>query len=403
MADTGIKIGQFIERQQLEQQLRQSQKMEAIGQLAGGIAHDFNNVLTVIAGYSELLLARVGREDPLYGELQEIRKAGNRAAALTNQLLAFSRRQVLAPKLLNLNEVISGIEQMLRRLIGEDIGLVIIPGQDLGFIKADPGQVEQVIINLAVNARDAMTKGGKLIIQTANGLFDRPQMSERVTIQSGQYVILTVSDTGHGMDAKTQSRIFEPFFTTKEKGKGTGLGLATVYGIVKLSDGYITVYSALGRGTTFKVYLPMITAEAEAEPPPRTSPGSLDGSDTILVVEDEVIIRSLVTRILQSHRYRVLEAANAKEALQLCDDYSGPVHLLVTDVVMPEISGPELARRLSSQRPEMRVLYMSGYTDDAIVRHGVLQERMPFLQKPFTPDMLAWKVREVLTSINLKS
>jgi two-component system cell cycle sensor histidine kinase/response regulator CckA len=395
MADIGVKLGQFIERRQLEGQLRQSQKMEAVGQLAGGIAHDFNNVLTVITGYSQLLLARVGPGNPLCGELEEIRKAGDRAAALTRQLLAFSRRQVLAPKVLNLNDVLASIEGMVRRLIGEDMEMMTILYPSLGLVKADPGQIEQVIVNLAVNARDAMPQGGKLTIETANVVLDEIRTSKQVTIPAGLYVMLAVSDTGHGMDSGTQAHIFEPFFTTKEKGKGTGLGLATVYGIVKQSDGYITVYSEPGRGAAFKIYLPQ--AEAVAEPSERKIPlRTLDGSETLLVVEDEDTIRSLACSVLQSHGYTVLEALNAKDALRLSQEQSGPIHLLLTDVVMPQTSGRELAERMTVLRPDMKVLFMSGYTDDAVVRHGVLREGTAFLQKPFAPADLARKVREVL-------
>jgi PAS domain S-box-containing protein len=395
MADIGVKLGQFIERRQLEGQLRQSQKMEAVGQLAGGIAHDFNNVLTVITGYSQLLLARAGPDNPLRGELEEIRKAGDRAAALTRQLLAFSRRQVLAPKVLNLNDVLTNIEGMVRRLIGEDIEMMTIQHPSLGPVKADPGQIEQVIVNLAVNARDAMPQGGKLTIETANIILDQIRTSREVTIPAGHYVMLAVSDTGHGMDAGTKAHIFEPFFTTKEKGKGTGLGLATVYGIVKQSDGYITVYSEPGRGATFKIYLPL--AEAVVEPPqPKVFLGTLDGSETVLIVEDEDTIRSLACDVLQSHGYTVLQALNAKNALRVSEEQPGPIDLLLTDVVMPQTSGRELAERLTVLRPGIKVLFMSGYTDDAVVRHGVLQEGTAFLQKPFAPADLARKVREVL-------
>ena len=395
MADIGVKLGQFIEQRQLEGQLRQSQKMEAIGQLAGGIAHDFNNVLTVITGYSQLLLARLDPGHPLRVELEEIRKAGERAAALTRQLLAFSRRQVLEPKVLHLNEILASIEGMVRRLIGEDIEMAVLSSPALHPIKADPGQIEQVIVNLAVNARDAMPQGGKLTIETADVELDQIRTGKDVTIPAGHYVMLAVSDTGHGMDGATKAHIFEPFFTTKEKGKGTGLGLATVYGIVKQSDGYITVYSEPDRGATFKIYLPRAEAAPEV-PELKVFRESLDGSETVLVVEDEDTIRSLASNVLQSHGYRVLEALSARDAMRLSEKEGGAIDLLLTDVVMPQISGRELAERLLVLRPGIKVLFMSGYTDDAVIRHGVLQEGTAFLQKPFVPNDLARKVREVL-------
>ncbi len=396
MADIGIKIGQFGERKQLEEELRQSQKMEAIGELAGGIAHDFNNLLTVIMGYTQLLLSLVGPNEPLRNEIEEIRKAGARAAALTRQILAFSRRQVLAPKVLDLNEVVTGIERMLRRLIGEDIELVTVPGPSLGLVKADPGQIEQVILNLAVNARDAMPQGGCLTIQTENVEPEEPVTPQQAVVQPGSYVMLTVSDTGCGMDAATQARIFEPFFTTKAKGKGTGLGLATVYGIIKQSSGYIFVSSEPGRGATFKIYLPRVMEKAKAVEHERMLAETLQGSETILLVEDEEMICDLASRVLRSHGYRVLGAQNADAALRMSQEHRAPIHLLITDIVMPGINGRELAERLAPVRPDMKVLYISGYTDDSHVLQDVAQAGIAFLPKPFTPDDLARKVREVL-------
>jgi len=381
---------------QSEERLRQSQKMEAIGKLAGGVAHDFNNLLTAITGYSELLLSQMSPDSRERKNAEEIRKAAFRAASLTHQLLAFSRRQMLTSKVLNLNAAVMDLEPMLRRLIGEDIVLRIVPGPALGQVQADPSQIEQIILNLVVNARDAMPKGGTLTIETANVDLDEAYADRHETFRSGPYVLVAVSDTGCGMDVRTRSHIFEPFFTTKEPGKGTGLGLATVYGIVKQSDGYVWVYSEPGHGATFKVYLPRLTHEpdkgsAEVErvmPPP--------GTETILLVEDEEVVRALVGDILRGNGYKVLIAGQSKEAFRISGQYEGPIHLLVADVVMPGMSGREVAERLASSRPRMKVLYISGYTDDAMVRHGVQAEGMAFLQKPFTPAALLRKVRDVL-------
>lgn len=379
-----------------EEQFRQSQKMEAIGKLAGGIAHDFNNLLTAIMGYSELLLGRAQADSQVRRNAEEIRKAAFRAASLTQQLLAFSRRQMLTSKVLNLNAVVMDLEPMLRRLIGEDIELKIVPGQALGQVQADPSQIEQIILNLVINARDAMPRGGRLTIETANVELGEEYAGRHAAFQPGSYVLVAVSDTGCGMDAETQSRIFEPFFTTKEPGKGTGLGLSTVYGIVKQSDGYVWVYSEPGLGSTFKVYLQRITSasgkaptDADRDRPPR-------GTETILLVEDEGVVRGLVSDVLEGHGYKLLVASRSEEAFRLSGRHEGPIHLMVTDVVMPGMSGRELAERLASSRPKMKVLYISGYTDDAVVRHGVQAEGMPFLQKPFTPVVLLRKVREVL-------
>jgi PAS domain S-box-containing protein len=388
----------ITERRQLELQLAQSQKMEAVGRLAGGVAHDFNNLLTVISGYAELLLDGTSSGNPTRTSLEEIRKAGERAAALTRQLLAFSRQQVLAPQVLDLNAAIAEMDKMLRRLIGEDIDLVILPGANVGRIKADPGQIEQVIMNMAVNARDAMPEGGKLTIEAANVDLDGSYAQRDTEAAPGRYVMLAVTDNGSGMDQETQARIFEPFFTTKAQGKGTGLGLATVYGIVKQSGGFIWVYSELGQGTTFKIYLPRVEEIAAAVEPVRARPAPHRGSETILVVEDEEALRSLIRTVLEANGYTVLAASGGIEALGICKIQSCAIHLVLTDVVMPQMTGRELVKRMASLRPETKVLYMSGYTDNAMVHHGVLDGGTPFLQKPFTPDALARKVREVLAA-----
>ncbi len=383
---------------QSEERLLQAQKMEAVGRLAGGVAHDFNNFLTVIGGFGERLLRGLHAGDARRRDAEEIRRAAERASDLTRQLLAFSRRQVLAPKVLDLNAVVAGMGAMLRRLIGEDIDLVTVLDPALGHVKADPGQLEQVVMNLAVNARDAMPRGGKLTIETRNVELDEAYAGEHVSVNPGRYVMLAVSDTGCGMDAETRARLFEPFFTTRERGKGTGLGLATVYGIVKQSGGNIWVYSEPGRGTSFKIYLPRVEEAVEAAQAAGAIGGSLRGSETVLLVEDEEGVRTLVREVLVRHGYTVLAARHGGEALLICERHEGPIHLMVTDVVMPEMSGRELAERLAPLHPAMKVLYVSGYTDDAIVHHGVLDRRTPFLEKPFSPDALARKVREVLGS-----
>ncbi len=381
---------------QSEEQLRQAQKMEAVGRLAGGVAHDFNNLLTAIIGYSDILLNGLGESDPWRPDILEIKKAGERAATLTSQLLAFSRKQVLQPKVLDLNEVVTDMDKMLQRLIGEDIDLITLPDPALGRVKADPGGIEQIILNLAVNARDAMPEGGKLTIETANVDLDESYARGHVTVQPGPYVMLAVSDNGMGMSPETQAHIFEPFFTTKEKGKGTGLGLSTIYGIVKQSGGNIWVYSELGGGTTFKIYLPRVE---EALTPVETSTpedASRQGSETILLVEDDEVIRKLVSVILHDHGYTVLVARNGSEALKISEQHLDPIHLMLTDVVMPQMTVRELTQRLAEMCPQTRVLYVSGYTDEAIVHHGVLDEGMYFMQKPFTAVALLRKVREVL-------
>jgi PAS domain S-box-containing protein len=383
-------------RKQLELQLVQAQKMEAVGRLAGGVAHDFNNLLTIINGYAQLLAEQISPQDPRLDQLNEIMKAGERAASLTRQLLAFSRRQVLEPKVLDLNIVLADLQKMLRRLIGEDIELVTTLKPKLGRVKVDPGQIEQVIMNLAVNARDAMPEGGKLYIETSDVEIDENYAQSHSNMIPGKYVMLAVTDTGIGMDADTQARIFEPFFTTKGKGQGTGLGLAMVYGIVKQSGGFIWVYSEPGQGATFKIYFPAVGEDALAAVPARASAKPANGSETILVVEDEDGVRGLVCHTLRARGYHVLEAQGAEQALKLSEQHGKPIHLLLTDVVMPQTGGKELAKSLSALHPETKVLYMSGYTDDAIVRRGILEQGAAFLQKPFAPDALVRKVREVL-------
>ncbi len=378
-----------------EEQLRQAQKMEAVGQLAGGIAHDFNNLLSVVLSYSSLILGTITADDPIRPEIQEIEKAGERAADLTRQLLAFSRQQVLEPRVINLNDVVSGIDGMLRRLVGEDITLRSTAGRDLRRVKADPGHIEQVIMNLVVNARDAMPRGGHITLETANVELDELYAKDHIDVTPGPYVMLAVSDTGLGMDKATQERIFDPFFTTKEKGKGTGLGLSTVFGIVKQNGGSIWVYSEPNRGTTFKIFLPVTTEEAIAVAAPATV-GSLRGTETILLVEDEDQVRLVASGVLRKNGYRVLEASNGTDALLVARSHPGIIHLVLTDVVMPQMSGAELVNQLLPLRPQTRVLYMSGYTDDAIIHHRILERGVTLLQKPITPDLLLRKVRAIL-------
>jgi PAS domain S-box-containing protein len=390
-------VEDITEHRALEEQFRQAQKMESIGRLAGGMAHDFNNLLTVIMGYTDLMLRQLAQDAPLRASIEQVRKAGERAAALTRQLLAFSRKQVLQPAVLDLNLVITDSAKMLRRLIGEDMTLITALAPTLSSVKADPGQIEQVLMNLVVNARDAMPQGGKLIIETANVVLDEDYARRHVSVHPGAYVLLAVSDTGCGMNAETMSHIFEPFFTTKKQGQeGTGLGLSTVYGIVKQSGGHIWVYSEPDHGTTLKIYLPAVAEPAAREKDHARSSESPYGSETILVVEDEESVRELACEALRIHHYCVLEAANGREALLLCEQHKGPIHLLVTDVVLPHMSGRELVDQLACSRPEMQVLYTSGYTDSAMVHHGLLSISTNFLQQPFTVDALARKVREVL-------
>jgi PAS domain S-box-containing protein len=388
----------ITQRKTLEAQLLQSQKMEAVGLLAGGVAHDFNNLLTVILGSADLLLDRIGRDRPERDEVEEIRKAALWAADLTRQLLAFSRRQLLAPQVLDLNEIVANMDKILRRVIGADIDLRTVPNPHLGAVLADPGQFEQVVMNLALNARDAMPSGGKLTIETANVELDEAYARERPAAKPGHYAMLAVSDTGIGMDAETRARIFEPFFTTKPIGKGTGLGLATVYGIVKQSDGYIWVYSEPGCGTTFKIYLPQVAAAAAPAVRSSVPPVSVHGSETVLLVEDEAMVRNLVQKVLTANGYTVLVAANGRDAERVAAAHEGHIHLLMTDVVLPGLNGRQIAQLLIAARPGIRVLYLSGYTNNAIVHHGVLEPDFAFLQKPFAPAVLGRKVREVLDS-----
>ena len=377
-----------------DEQLRQSQKMEALGSLAGGLAHDFNNLLSVILSYSELLAGDLKTGDPMLADLEQINSAGLRASNLTRQLLAFSRQQVLQPKVIDLNTVFNSMEKMLRRLIGEDVELVTVTGPELRQILADPSQMEQVIMNLAVNARDAMPRGGKLTIETAEVILDEPYAAHHAGVTAGPHVMLAVTDTGTGMDAATLARIFEPFFTTKEVGKGTGLGLATVFGIVRQSGGTIRAMSKLGEGTTFRVYFPSAThAVLTPAPVPTVERPTLRGSETVLLVEDEETVRILVRTILQRYGYNVLEAQSGGDAFLLCEQYGAKIDLLLADVVMPRMSGPQLAARLLLVRPEMKVLFMSGYTNDEIVRHGVSDARTAFFHKPVRPEALAISVR----------
>src|ERR1700688_444779 len=393
------------ERRALEQQLRQSQKMEAIGRLAGGIAHDFNNLLMVISGYSEFLLDRLGPDPALRGPAQEIANAAGRASSLTRQLLAFSRKQMLAPKILDLNSVVTENLKMLTRVIGEDIDLVMVPAAGLGVVRADAGQIEQVIMNLAVNARDAMPSGGKLTIETSNVVLDEEYSRFHPPLQPGHYVMLAIGDTGARMDSDTQSRIFEPFFTTKGP-KGTGLGLSMVYGIVKQSGGYIWVYSEVGKGTTFKIYLPRVadTVASLTHAAVAAECATIEsGTETILVVEDEANMRYLVCQFLENQGYRVIEAADGAVAMQIAVAHDAVIHLLLTDVIMPGMNGRELAQRVLEIRPNVKVLYMSGYTENVIGRNGTLDAGIRLLQKPFTLRDLKSKVREVLDSSSLST
>jgi len=388
------------ERRRLEEQFRQSQKMDAIGRLSGGVAHDFNNLLGVIIGYAEIVQEGVAEENPLRPSVDQILKAGKRAATLTRQLLAFSRQQVLEPKVLFLNVVVSDMEKMLQRLIGEDIELNTLLDPALGKVRADQGQLEQVLMNFTVNARDAMPEGGKLIIETKNMVMDEDFVRRYpYPVQPGPYVLLKVTDTGVGMDSATQQRIFEPFFTTKEKGKGTGLGLSTVYGVVKQSGGYIDVFSNPGEGTSFVVYLPVVNEDVQAEKPNTDPSTSLRGAETILLVEDEENLRTLARNILQALGYTVYEAGNGKEALEFSETHKAPVHLLLTDIVMPGISGRVLAKQLLAQRPDMGIVYMSGYTGQTVGEQAVFEEGSHFIQKPFTRDTLARKIRDALDAL----
>lgn len=382
-------------RKQLEDQLLHAQKMEAVGRLAGGVAHDFNNMVTVISGYNRMILDQISPMDPLHGYADEIQKASDRAAALTNQLLSFSRRQIMRPRILNVKDVVEHAEKMLRRLIGEDVDLVLDLSPDTGNILADPGQIEQLVVNLVVNSRDAMPTGGRVTIETQNTFLDESYARIRLGVKPGEFVMIAVTDNGHGMDAETKRRIFEPFFTTKPDGKGTGLGLATVYGTVKQSGGDIWVYSELNKGTTFKVYFPQVTSEAV----PETTLGmavSAGGNETILLVEDEESVRNLTHRMLDQLGYNVLVAALGSEAIEIAIGHSGPIDLLLTDVVMPNMSGKQLADAVLATHPETSVIFVSGYTENAVVHHGVLGPGVEFLPKPFSREDLARKLRAVL-------
>ena len=386
----------ITERRQLEEQLRQAAKMEVVGQLAGGVAHDFNNILTAILGYADLLAAELPAADRLLEDVDEIRKAAHRAAALTRQLLTFSRKQVIEPRVVGLNALVDNMDKMLRPILGENVELRTAPAADLLAVRADPNQLEQVILNLAINARDAMPVGGKLTIETANVELDEHYAARHVTVVPGRYVMLAVSDTGIGMDEATQARIFEPFFTTKDPGRGTGLGLATVYGIVKQSGGSIWVYSELGKGATFKIYLPAVDAPAEDLSTPAAATHGLAGTETVLVVEDDEQLRHVARRALAARGYTVLEADRGATALAIARRHPGPIHALLTDVTIPDMDGRALAATLRAERREMRLLYMSGYADRAIVHHGVLDVDVAYLPKPFTTEAIARKVREVL-------
>ena len=388
-------IRDLTEMKKLEEQVRQSQKLEAIGALAGGVAHDFNNILNVILGYGELALDRVAPDQPVHRHITHIREAAERAAGLTRQLLAFSRRQVLEPKVLDLNVLVSRLEKMLRRLIGEDINLRTMLAPELGRVKADPTQLEQVIMNLVVNARDAMPKGGDLTLSTADVELDEAYVRHHPPVQAGSYVMVAVSDSGVGIPPEVQSHIFEPFFTTKEKGKGTGLGLSTVYGIVRQSNGHVWVYSEVGKGTTFKVYLPRSLESAEKKTAPLPM-AVLHGTETVLLVEDAEGLRDVAREFLEDSGYTVLSASNGHEALQLAGQHAEGISVLVTDVIMPGMSGEELAKRLVQAKPSLKVIYASGYTADAISHHGVLAEGAILLEKPYTKERLLRKIREVL-------
>ena len=392
----------ITEKKKLEVQLVQSKKMEAIGTLAGGVAHDFNNLLTVIIGNAQLALMDAGKDGPLYEEIKEIKKAGERAASVTRQLLAFSRKQIIKPEILDINEEINETEKMLQRLIREDIEFLTVLEPELWKVYADPMQINQVLMNMVVNARDAMPGGGKLTIETANMELDNIYFQDRgvESALSGSYVMLAVTDNGTGMDEKTRSRVFDPFFTTKEKVGGTGMGLSTVYGIVKQNNGYVWVYSEPGKGTTFKVYFPKVAEDVTAGKERAKVSDEISGSETVLIVEDNDALRKLAKNVLRKYGYEILEAENGEKALNVSETHEGPIHLLLTDVVMPKMGGREAADRLQPLYPQMKVIYMSGYTDNTIVRHGVLAPGLNFLEKPFTPEALARKVREVLDNIN---
>jgi PAS domain S-box-containing protein len=385
------------ERDKLAAQLLHSQKMETVGRLAGGVAHDFNNMLNVILGYIDLAKMRLTMENPIYSDLIEIEKAATRSRDLTAQLLAFSRKQIISPKVVNLNDLVSETQKTITRLIGEDIDLKFYPANELWAIKFDPIQIEQILINLAINARDAMNKGGKLVIETNNINVDSIFCDEHIEIVPGDYVQLTVSDTGSGIDRANLPYVFEPFFTTKEFGKGTGLGLATVYGIVKQNNGFISVYSETGHGSTFKIYLPR-TTEAQTIVQKAPEPPAKSGSGTILLVEDDEMVLKMVSDMLEALGYMVIASENPLDALSLCEKGVTPIDLVVTDVVMPQMSGKELRDKLIAHNPDMKILFMSGYTSNIIAQHGVLEEGMQFIQKPFSINLLAEKVKQMLAA-----
>jgi two-component system, cell cycle sensor histidine kinase and response regulator CckA len=395
-AGVGIDI---TARKNLEEQFRQAQKLEAIGGLAAGVAHDFNNLLTIVAGYCELLAARLADDAGALQDLDEIRHASTSATALTRQLLAFGRRQIVAPRPVDLNSILNDSHKMLRRLVEENVQIDLRLADRLAPIHVDPGQIEQVLLNLVINARDAMLVGGVVTIETDNAVVDEPYARTHLDVQPGAYVLLSVSDTGSGMSPEVQSRLFEPFFTTKERGRGTGLGLATVYGIVKQSGGHIWVYSEAGMGTTFKIYWPVApSTELPATAPARQAqPGGLHGSETVLVVEDEAPLRALTERMLQRYGYTVLLAANGEDAERICTEHQGPIHVVLMDVVMPGKSGRAVGDWIEQCRPETKIIYLSGYTDNAIAHHGVLDPGTTFLQKPFTSDVLIRTIREALS------
>lgn len=390
-------VNDISQRKNLEEQLLQAQKMDAVGRLAGGVAHDFNNMLTVVLGYNRMILDELSPVDPLRDCAEEIQRAAERAGALTNRLLAFSRRQLIQPRVMNPNTVVEQTEKMLRRLIGEDIELALHLSSDAGNIKVDPSHLEQAIVNLVVNSRDAMPQGGRVTIETQNVVLDESYARSHLGVQPGPFVMLAVSDTGVGMDAETRKRVFEPFFTTKEKGKGTGLGLATVYGIVKQVNGDIWVYSEPGRGTTIKMYFPRVDEAPAEENGLESLLPHAESSETILVVEDEKGLRELTVRILQKLGYTVLVAAGGAEAIEAAASYTGEISLLLTDVVMPNMSGRQVADRLLTLRPGLKILYFSGYTDSTVIHHGVLEDGVDFLPKPFSREVLANKIREILS------
>jgi signal transduction histidine kinase/ActR/RegA family two-component response regulator len=391
-----VALSDITEERVIQQQIGQSQRLEAIGRLAGGVAHDFNNLLTVIIGAGALTLDSLALHDPARAQVEDMVHCAHRAADLTRQLLAFSRRQMIQPKVVDLNSSVVALVKMLQRILGEDVEVITALSQSLGRVLADPGQLDQIITNLAVNARDAMPRGGRLTIETANVDLDEAYAMQHADVRPGPHVMLAVSDTGVGMDRETQARVFEPFFTTKAHGHGTGLGLATVYGIVKQSGGHIWVYSEPGRGTTFKVYFPRVQGTTEHVAAPQAPAALARGSETVLLVEDEDAVRTLVRAVMSGAGYTVMECRDAEEAEFMTRSFGGPIHLLITDVVMPGRSGRELAEQLAPLRPAMRVLYMSGYTDNAIVHHGVIDSGVAFLEKPFTPQQLLRRMREVL-------